>query len=87
MTVYQKLADINVKYQLEDIYADFKPKTKEEEIFIEKGLDVYKALYAQYASEYLSEEEAKKLLKIISSNEEIIKKASKINNKILKSLS
>lgn len=87
MTVYEKLAAKNLDYQKEDILKQYGTTTDTEALFLQQGFEVYKVLYAKFAEEELTESEAKKLLKIITDNEEIVKKATKINQRIINTLS
>lgn len=86
MTVYEKLAAKSLDYQKEDILKQYKVATDHEALFLQQGFEVYKILYAKFAAEELTEVEAKKLLKIITDNEEVVKKATKINQKIINTL-
>lgn len=87
MTVYEKLAAKSLDYQKEDILKQYATATDNEVLFIEQGFEVYKLLYAKFAEEELTELEAKKLLKILTANAEVVKKATRINQKIINTLS
>lgn len=87
MTIYEKLAQKNLDYQKEDVLKEYNVTTDTEALFLQQGFEVYKALYAKFAEEELTEPEAKKLLKILIDNEEVVKKATKINQRIINTLS